>query len=188
MLLLEGSGIRLPRVLLRCHALLLRRLFLRRFGRLGWLRRLLSRRGRAGGREALVLRRRLASGSKKYLGGCQNYGPLFGPLNTTKRDHNFDNHPYLWTSKVGLWRFWQGLGACFKGFNSVELLSRSNSVNRFPNTPSMVVIIAILSSRFWLPGNLQVAGLHDPHLRMLRIGATAWACFRASIKVCTAIS
>ena len=36
------------------------------------------------------------------MGGCQNYGPPLGPLNTRchiilrsqKGDHNFDNHPY----------------------------------------------------------------------------------------------
>ena len=32
------------------------------------------------------------------MGGCQNYGPHLGPLNTrcriTLRDHNFDNQPY----------------------------------------------------------------------------------------------
>ena len=35
------------------------------------------------------------------MGGCQNYGPFLGPLNTMpyytedpKRDHNFENHPY----------------------------------------------------------------------------------------------
>ena len=38
---------------------------------------------------------------KSHVGGCQNSGPLLGPLNTKccsvlrtqKRDHNFDNHP-----------------------------------------------------------------------------------------------
>ena len=38
------------------------------------------------------------------MGGCQNYGPFLGTLNTWcriiigihKRDHNFDNHPYTW--------------------------------------------------------------------------------------------
>ena len=37
-----------------------------------------------------------------YMGGCQNYGPFLGTLNTRcrtvmgtpKRDHNVDNHPY----------------------------------------------------------------------------------------------
>ena len=37
-----------------------------------------------------------------HMGGCQNYGPLLGPLTTRRRtilrtpkkDHNFDNHPY----------------------------------------------------------------------------------------------
>ena len=36
-----------------------------------------------------------------YMGGCQNYGPFWGPLKNTatsylgcpKRGHNFDNHP-----------------------------------------------------------------------------------------------
>ena len=36
------------------------------------------------------------------MGGCQNYGPFLGSLNTRcriiigtqKRDHNLDNHPY----------------------------------------------------------------------------------------------
>ena len=40
---------------------------------------------------------------KGYMGGCQNYGPFLGTLNTTcriiigiqKRDHNTDNHPYI---------------------------------------------------------------------------------------------
>ena len=38
----------------------------------------------------------------KLAGGCQNYGPFFGPysktapniLGTQTKDHNFDNHPY----------------------------------------------------------------------------------------------
>ena len=38
-----------------------------------------------------------------YLGGCQNYGPFLGPyyneltyyLGYPKRDHNFDNHPFV---------------------------------------------------------------------------------------------
>ena len=38
----------------------------------------------------------------RHMGGCQNYGPLLGPLNTRclfmvgtpKKGHNFDNHPY----------------------------------------------------------------------------------------------
>ena len=38
-----------------------------------------------------------------YMGGCQNCGPLLGPLNircriilrSQKRDHSFDNHPYV---------------------------------------------------------------------------------------------
>ena len=37
------------------------------------------------------------------MGGCQNYDPFWGTLNsrcriiigTQKRDHNFDNHPYV---------------------------------------------------------------------------------------------
>ena len=37
------------------------------------------------------------------MGGCQNSGPFLGPLNTRcrivlrtqKRDHTFDNHPYI---------------------------------------------------------------------------------------------
>ena len=39
---------------------------------------------------------------QSYMGGCQNYGPFLGTLNTRcrikknpKRNHNFfDNHPY----------------------------------------------------------------------------------------------
>ena len=38
-----------------------------------------------------------------YMGGCQNYGPFLGTLNIgcrikigiPKKDHNFDNHPYI---------------------------------------------------------------------------------------------
>ena len=37
-----------------------------------------------------------------YYGGCQNHGPFLGPiiirhlvLRDPKRDHNFDNHPYV---------------------------------------------------------------------------------------------
>ena len=38
-----------------------------------------------------------------HMSGCQNYGPFLGTLNigcriiigTPKRDHNLDNHPYL---------------------------------------------------------------------------------------------
>ena len=37
-----------------------------------------------------------------YMGGCQNYGPFLGPYYNTgpnlgdpKRDHNFDNPPYV---------------------------------------------------------------------------------------------
>ena len=43
---------------------------------------------------------RLRPALPRDLGGCQNYGPLLGPLNILpyytkdpKRDHNFDNHP-----------------------------------------------------------------------------------------------
>ena len=44
-----------------------------------------------------------------HMGGCQNYGPFSGTLNirgriiigTQKRDHNFDNQPYL--LKVASW-------------------------------------------------------------------------------------
>ena len=40
--------------------------------------------------------------SLMYMAGCQNYGPLLGPLNTRcriilrtpKRNHNFDSQPY----------------------------------------------------------------------------------------------
>ena len=39
-----------------------------------------------------------------YMDGCQNYGPFLGPhyntapniLGYPKRDHNFDNHPYIY--------------------------------------------------------------------------------------------
>ena len=38
----------------------------------------------------------------KYMGDCQNYGPFLGPYYNTgpslgdpKRDHNFDNPPYI---------------------------------------------------------------------------------------------
>ena len=38
-----------------------------------------------------------------YMGDCQNYGPLLGPLYNTgpnigdpKRDHNFDNPPHVY--------------------------------------------------------------------------------------------
>ena len=46
-----------------------------------------------------------------YMGGCQNYGPFLGTLNIRcciiynrdkKRDHNFDNHSYLYNMSPGI--------------------------------------------------------------------------------------
>ena len=45
-------------------------------------------------------------GPEQHMGGCQNYGPFLGPYYSTgpntgpnlgdpKRDHNFDNPPYV---------------------------------------------------------------------------------------------
>ena len=43
----------------------------------------------------------------KYMGGCQKYGPFLVPgiirhlvFRGPKRDHNFDNHPYMGTYYV----------------------------------------------------------------------------------------
>ena len=47
---------------------------------------------------------------RRYMGDCQNYGPLLGPYYNTgpntgpnlgdpKRDHNFDNPPYMYIQK-----------------------------------------------------------------------------------------
>ena len=56
--------------------------------------------GRAAhGAEARPPRASSSAGSATglHMGGCQNYGPLFGSLKIRgafKRDHNFDNHPH----------------------------------------------------------------------------------------------
>ena len=58
------------------------------------------------------------------MGDCQNYGPFLGPYYSTgpntgpnlgdpKRDHNFDNDPY-----VGF-RFYSGRAGCFIAVNPI---------------------------------------------------------------------
>ena len=60
---------------------------------------------------------------KPHMGGCQNFGPLLGPLiircriilRTPKRDHNLDNHPYVGpahTSKLREWMPGSLWGGC----------------------------------------------------------------------------
>ena len=49
----------------------------------------------------------------RHMGGCQNYGPRLGSLNTIytkdpKKDHNFDNHPHV-QKKTGCWLLAFGL-------------------------------------------------------------------------------
>ena len=56
-----------------------------------------------------------------YMGGCQNYGPFLGTLNSRcriivrtdpKRDPNFDNHPYsIPKDPIGHWNQY-GCGTC----------------------------------------------------------------------------
>ena len=60
-------------------------------------------------RPLLVIRAFTCSVKLLHVGGCQNYGPLLGPLNTRchiilrtpKGDHNFDNHPRDMSSSPG---------------------------------------------------------------------------------------
>ena len=48
--------------------------------------------------------------SGAYTGGCENFGPLLGSLNTKyriiprapKKDHSFDKHPYVLACTVEL--------------------------------------------------------------------------------------
>ena len=50
-----------------------------------------------------IMEKELGTTILGYMGGCQSYGPFLGTLNIRgriiigdpKRDHNFDNHPYL---------------------------------------------------------------------------------------------
>ena len=62
----------------------------------------------------------------KYVGGCQNYGALLGPLNTSCRitlDHNFDNHPCIQVAEMNWTKYWRSCstgswfrksGGCYK--------------------------------------------------------------------------
>ena len=45
--------------------------------------------------ESMLTKNVINHRSHAHVGGCQNYGPFFGSLIYPKRDHDFDNHPYV---------------------------------------------------------------------------------------------